>query len=127
MSHQEHHGELLKGFEKEYKEIFAGSDQAIYVYLDDSHFIYNKKFAALLGYSSPKEMMDMMKGDFLSSFVSDESQNDLASTYQKAMEKFEGSSVKIAWKKKDGSSVSKNCILVPISYEGHMMALHFIS
>lgn len=126
MSHQEHHGELLVGFAKEYKEIFDGSDQAIYVYLDENHFACNKKFASLLGYGSPKDI-EGMKGDFLGSLVSDESQNDLASTYQKAMEKFEGSSVKIAWKKKDGSSVSKNCILVPISYEGHMMALHFIS
>ncbi len=126
MSHTEHHGELLAGLVKEYKEIFDGSDQAIYVYLDENHFVCNKKFASLLGYGSPKEIEDM-RGDFLSPLVADESRDDLVSAYQKAMEKFEGSTVKITFKKKGGGSVSTTCMLVPISYEGHLMALHFIA
>ena len=111
---------------EEYKNIFEGSGQGIYVYLDDNHFVCNKKFASLLGYDSAKEIEDM-KGDFLGSFVADGSKDSLASTYQKASEKFEGSSIKVSWKKKDGGSVETNCILVPISYEGHVLALHYIA
>ncbi len=126
MSHEEHHGELLKNLAKEYKDIFESSGQAIYVYLDDNHFVCNKKFASLIGHASSKEVEEM-KGDFLGSFVTEESQNNLSSAYQKAIEKFEGSAVKISWKKKGGGSVSTTVILVPISYEGHLLALHFIS
>jgi len=126
MHHEEHHGNLLENFLKEYKNIFESSEQSIYVYLDENHFACNKKFASLLGYDSVKDF-ESMKGDFLGSFVADESQDNLASNYKKAVEKFEGSTVKITWKKKDKSSVSTTVILVPVSFEGHLCALHFIS
>lgn len=79
-----------------------------------------------MGYDSVKDF-ESMKGNFLGSLVADESQESLASTYRKAVEKFEGSTVKISWKKKDKSSVSTTVILVPVSFEGHLCALHFIS
>ena len=125
MSHEEHHGELLQSLSKEYKQILESSGQAIYVYLDDDHFLCNQKFASLLGYGSPKDV-GAVKGSFLDALVDEQSKDGLVSAYQKSQEKFEGSSIKVAWKKKDGGSVSTNCILVPISFEGHLLALHFI-
>jgi len=126
MSHEEHHGELLNNLAKEYKDIFESSHQAIYVYLDDNHFTCNKKFASILGYGSTQEI-EAMQGDFLGSFVNDESKDELVSNYQKAIQKFEGSTIKVTWKKKNGDAVPSTVIMVPISYEGHLCALHFIS
>lgn len=126
MSSPKHHTEILKNLSKEYEKIFQESEQAIYAYLDDDHFICNEKFATLLGYDSAKDV-ENIRGDFLGTFVDGKSQQDLASNYQKSMEKFEASSLKVSWKKKNGSPLSTTCIMVPISYEGHLVALHFIS
>ena len=55
MSEQKHHEELVEGFHNQLKEIFNSSKQAVYLYLDDNHKVCNKKFAEMLGFSSPAE------------------------------------------------------------------------
>ena len=51
----QHHEELIKGISNQMGTILSSSEQAIYIYLDDIHKVCNKKFASLLGYSSPEE------------------------------------------------------------------------
>lgn len=126
MSIHEHHEELIARISKEFKTIFESSKQAIYIYLDDVHKICNKKFLDLVGYKSLEEV-DQTEEAFLQALVADKSQETLVNAYQNAMEKGIGSSFKIAWKKKLGTTVDSNVILVPISFEGHLFALHFIS
>ena len=63
----------------------------------------------------------------LSKFVAEKSQETLVTNYRKAMDKMVGSTFPITWRKKSGGTVDTTVILVPISYEGHLFALHFIS
>lgn len=122
------HGEIIKAFLAEHKEIFESSDQAIYVFLDDDCRVCNDKFAKLLGYESPEEWMNVdVKGAFPDAFVDNDSQHDLVSAYQDAMNSKNGSTIKVTWKKKSGGTVDTTVILVPISFSGSLMALHFIS
>jgi len=37
------------------------------------------------------------------------------------------SDIVVSWKKKTGGSVKTKVIMVPISYDGELLALHFIS
>jgi len=124
-----HHADLITGFFKEQKQIFDNSSQAVYAFLDDDYSICNDKFAKLLGYASPEEWskVSQQEGSFLSVTVDNKSQQILASTYQNAMEKMEGSTIKVTWKKKSGGTVDTTVILVPIAYQGHIFALHFVS
>ncbi len=126
MSHPEHHAELIKALAEEYKGIFDASIQGIYIYLDDDHLVCNKKLAAMLGYSSPAEMAKI-KGPFLNAFVAGESQDDVVAAYQAAMEKMVGSTLKVTWNKNGGGTVDSTVMLVPISFQGHMCALHYVS
>lgn len=119
-----HHKDLIGGIREQLEPLFKNSTQGIYIYLDETHKACNEKLSSLLGYDSPDEWATLEP--FTEKLVAEESQNALVTAYQNAMEKFEGSSQKIVWKKKDGSEVSKTVILVPIAYEGHSMALHFI-
>jgi len=48
----------------------------------DTHKICNHKFASLLGYTSPEELLAVEK-PFTEAFVEDESQEILVSTYRK--------------------------------------------
>lgn len=126
MSHPEHHAELIKAVTEEFKDIFDKSGQGVYVYLDDDHLNCNKKLATMLGYSSPEEMLKT-EGSFLDAFVADESHDGVISAYRSAMEKMVGSTLKVTMKKKGGGTVSVNVMMVPLSFQGHLMALHYIS
>lgn len=126
MDEHGHHEELIGSITKEYQEILANSEQGVYIYLDDVHKVCNRKFAELLGYGSEGEWAKIDE-PFPSVFVAEESQETLVSSFVEAMEKNVGSTNKIVWKKKDGSSVSSQVILVPVSYNGHLFALHFVS
>ncbi len=126
MGEHDHHNELMQSIAKEYQDILANSEQGIYLYLDDTSKVCNKKFATLLGYESEDEWAKIQES-FPDAFVANESQETLISAFQDAMEKNIGSTNTIVWKKKDGSTVEATVMLVPISYEGHVFALHFVS
>lgn len=126
MTHHHDHGALVEQVAAEYEEILNGSEQAIYIFLDDDNKVCNKNFSDLLGYDSPTEWSNT-EGSFTDLFVVNESQRDLVSAYQNAMEKFVGSESAITWKTKDGKTVNTNVLLVPIVFEQHLLALHFVS
>lgn len=126
MNDQEKHEELVRGVSAQQREILENSFQAIYIYLDDSHNVFNKRFASLLGYGSVKELEDF-KGSFMSAFIAEKSQKDLVEAYKKAMDSLAASSVDIVLKKKSGGEVKTHFILAPLMYDGHTFAIHFIS
>ncbi|MFH0848018.1 MAG: hypothetical protein V1857_00765 [archaeon] len=122
----EQHHEVLAGLLEQLKEVFEGSEQGIYLYLDDHHKACNKRFASLLDYGSPEEWA-ADKRPFADVFVDERSQDALVSAYQDAMEKLVGSSISVTWRGKEGREVATRMILVPVSYRGHVFALHFVS
>lgn len=126
MEHEQlHHEELVAGISKQMKSILDSSQQAVYIYLDDNHKVCNEKFATLLGYRSPEEWARVE--DAFESFVNEGSQETLASAYHRAMEKLIPANIKVTWKKKTGGTVYSTVVLVPIAYDDHLFALHFIS
>ncbi|KKQ26395.1 MAG: hypothetical protein US39_C0001G0149 [Microgenomates group bacterium GW2011_GWC1_37_12b] len=128
MDKHEHRAELVSGFLKEQKEIFDLSDQGIYAFLDDDCRVCNSKFAKMLGYDSPEEWFKVnVKGAFPSVFLANKSQQTLVNAYQRAIEKGVGSTIEVTWKKKSGGDVDTTVILVPVAYQGHTFALHFVS
>lgn len=122
----EKHKDILKEALRHLKEVFDSSEQAMYLYLDDINKACNEKFASMLEYESPKEWASV-KENFPTAFVAEKSQTTLINAFQEAMEKGIGSSIEVEWKKKSGETAKTNVIIVPVSFEGHRMALHFIS
>jgi hypothetical protein len=125
MNEHQHHEELIKGLSDQLKQIFEKSEQGIYLYLDDTHKICNQKMASMLGFKTTREWAETTNS-FLDKYVARESQKILVDTYEKAMEKMVGSTIKVEWKSKSGDLVRTTVILVPISYSGHLFALHFV-
>jgi hypothetical protein len=125
MSEQKHHEELVEGFYNQLKKIFVSSKQAVYLYLDDNHKVCNKKFAEMQGFSSREEWAKVENP--LDVGVDKTSQDAMVSAYRDAMEKLIGSKIDVKLKKKGGSTFNASVIMVPVAYQGHMFALHFIS
>jgi len=121
-----HHEELVSGLLNQMKVIFESSEQPMYLYLDDNHWACNKRFADLLGYKSPEELVSQ-ELPILDALVSEKSQDSLVTAYGDAMEKMVGSTIEVTWKKNNGQTVDTNVILVPVAYDGHLFALHFLS
>src|SRR3989344_1984136 len=122
---KEIHEEILSWVVKEFRVILESSEQAIYVYVCDKHKLCNRKFSSMLGYNSPKEWA--IKDEMLSD-VKEKDQKTIVSAYKNAMEKKIGSSVNVSWKNsKDGSMIKTNVILIPLSYNGELFAIHFIT
>ena len=124
-SELKHHEELVKGFYDQLKQIFDSSEQAIYIYLDDNHKVCNKKFATMLGYSSPEEWAKVE--NMLEANVDKSSQQTVVAAYQDTMGKLVGSKIEIKVKTNSGMSINVSVIMVPVAYQGHLFALHFVS
>ncbi len=120
------HGDLFQNLLHELQPVLEHSEQAVYVYFDDEHKACNEKFASLLGYSSAEEW-GQAEGSFPDLFVDAQSQDTLIDAYQKGMERMMASTFKVLWKKQSGGTVDTTVILVPISYQGHLFALHFVA
>ena len=124
-SAQKHHEELVNGFYNQLKEIFDSSEQAIYLYLDDTHKICNKKFAQIQGFNSPEEWAKVENP--LEVGVEKSSQATVVSAYRNAMEKLIASKISVKLKNKSGGTFDATIIMVPLSYQGHLFALHYIT
>jgi hypothetical protein len=120
------HQDVVSKVREQLAEVFENSQQSLYIYLDEQNKLCNKRFAALLGYDSPRQWA-AVKEDFAQAFVSPKDRRTLVSAYQKAMNELSGSAVSINWRKKGGGEVPTTTILLPITFDGHRMALHFIS
>jgi hypothetical protein len=120
-----HHEELVIGLYEQMKTVIEGSEQPIFIYVDDSHKACNNKFATLLGFKSPQEWA-AIEG-FLEPFVAEKSRDTLMNAYWDAMKKMVASTSQITFVKKGGSSVESTVVLVPMSFQGHLFAVHFVT
>jgi hypothetical protein len=128
MDIRDHYAELVSGFYKEQRQIFDSSVQGVYAYLDDNCTVCNDKFAEFLGMASPAEWSKVSgQGSLLSVFVDNKSQQTLATAFQTAMEKMVGSTIKVTWNKRSGGTIDTTVMLVPVAYQDHIFALHFVS
>ena len=125
MTEEHHHEELVKGITAQLKPIMDKSAQGIYVYLDDTHKACNKKFADLLGYKSAKEWADT---EAPLADVVEADQERVIAAYEDASERMLASSLDVRFTNiKTNKPVKARVIMVPIAYDGHIFALHFIS
>ena len=124
-SEQSHHEDLVNGFHSQLKQIFDESKQAIYLYLDDNHKVCNKKFASLLGYSSPEEWAKIENP--LEENVDKSSQDAVVSAYYDATDNMIGSQIDVKLKTTSGSVFDASVIVVPVAFQNHRFALYFIS
>jgi len=122
---EEHHEKLVTDLYNQMKPIMEGSEQPIFIYLDDNHKACNNKFSSMLGFKSPQEWAE--KQGFLEVYVDGKSRETLSSAYWQAMEKKAASTIPMTWIKKDGSAMDSTLILVPMFFEGHMFSVHFVT
>ncbi len=124
MPHDEHHEHLVKELTDQLSTVFNNSDQAIYLYLDDAHKNCNQKFADLVGYKSIREWVENQTPV---ADVAEEDRDKVIEAYSEASQNFNASHLSAKIVKKDGTKISTDIIMVPITYQNEVFALHFIT
>lgn len=117
---------LIKELFNHMKSIFESSAQSVYLYLDDSHWACNNKFALLLGFKSIEEMISSTSSS-PHTLVAEESKTSFTTAYEHAIKKKAASFLEVMWKKKTGQVIVTYVILVPIAYAGELFTLYFTS
>lgn len=97
MSHDPHHEHLIRELTEQLEPIFSHSPQGIYLYLDDTHKSCNKKFAEMLGYSSPEEWV---ANEYPIGDVIEKEQEKGIKAYMDASREYKATTLPITWKKK---------------------------
>jgi hypothetical protein len=77
------------------------------------------------GFSSPEEWAKVP--NLLEAGVAKSSQDAIVSAYTNAMEKLSASKIDVQLKKKNGDTFNASVIMVPVAYQGHLFALHYIT
>ena len=121
-----HHDELVSGLYEQLRPVMENSSQGMYLYLDDVHNVFNDQMAKMLGYSSGAEMKNKADDSPLDAFIEVKSHKVVVNAFRNAMEKMAGATISVTLKKKSGGKITKKMILIPISYHGHLFALHFL-
>ena len=125
MSQNKHHEELIKGIAAQMQMVLDKSGQAIYIYLDDTHKVCNKKFATMVGYQSPEEWADT---DAPLADVMEEDQPAVIDAYMNASVKMMASTTDVRFKNvKTGKTAKASMTVAPIGYAGHIFTAHFFS
>lgn len=117
--------EAIRGVASQLAPILSGSPQGIYIYLDDAHKVCNQRFADLLGYASPEDWD--RPASFTEQYVERGSRRTLVATYQHAMQHQVAATIDVTWVRRDGASVPTTVMLVPIAFDGELLALHFVT
>jgi len=63
----------------------------------------------------------------LDPYVAEKSHDALQTAYWDSMKKMIGSTIPVTWKKKGGGTLDSTVILVPMAFQGHLFAVHFVS
>lgn len=124
VSDNPHHEHLIKEITEMFRPVLDNSPQAVYIYLDDTHKICNKKFADMLGYDSVEEWVD---NQYPVSDVDEKDQSAVINAYMNASRNLKASKTMATVKNKNGKKINTEIIMAPIAYQNEIFVLHFIN
>ena len=79
----------------------------------------------MLGYNSSEDWAKVT--GFLEPFVAEKSQEGVQSAFWDANNKMKATTIQLAFKRKGGGTVNSTMIMVPITYQGHLFWIHYIT
>jgi PAS domain S-box-containing protein len=118
------HERIISEMLEQFKPVFENSPDGVYLYLDDRHKVCNKKMADLFG-MSVEEWAAIP--DFLGGFVLPQDQELVARNFQEHVASLTRPAlIRFQARKKDGTVFTLETEMIPISWDGHPVAYHFV-
>jgi PAS domain S-box-containing protein len=118
------HSTMLAELAEQYEPLMEHSPDGVYLWLDEVHKICNARLAALFGYSVEEWQAQV---PFLDSFVAEADQERFSSNYYASVHDLT-SPIRFRFRavRADGSEFLAETDMIPITYDGHAIALHFV-
>jgi PAS domain S-box-containing protein len=119
------HEVATKELAEHLQPLFDASPDGVYVWLDEEHWICNRRFADLLGYDSPNELNDTP--NFLQRMVDEDDQQHFSWNYWNRVQALAfPTTFRFRGTRKDGSTFQAETDMIPFTYGGHTFAYHFV-
>ena len=119
------HEVATKELAEHLQPLFDASPDGVYVWLDEEHWICNRRFAELLGYDSPDELNDTPS--FLQRMVDEDDQQHFSWNYWNRVQALAfPTTFRFRGTRKDGSTFQAETDMIPLTFGGHTFAYHFV-
>jgi PAS domain S-box-containing protein len=118
------HKNVIAEIGEHFRPILENSPDGVYLWLDETHKICNDRLAKLFGYTV-EEWCE--QEPFLGSFVAEEDrQLYLWNYHHRVADLAFPVTFRFRALRRDGSSFDAETDMIPITYEGHPLAYHFV-
>lgn len=118
------HEKVLNELLEQFTPVFLHSPDGVYLYLDDNHKICNKRMADMFG-MTVEEWSKLP--NFLEGFVAPQDREMVASNYQKHVGALTRPvTFRFNAIRKNGETFTAETEMIPISWNGHPIAYHFV-
>jgi PAS domain S-box-containing protein len=116
--------DLMQALAEQYRPVLQNSPDGVYLWLDETHKICNERLARMFGYT----VEEWCKTEpFLESFVAQEDRGTCSWNYHNRVAALAFPvTFRFRGRRKDGSTFAAETDMIPISYEGHAIAYHFV-
>ena len=118
------HEEAIPRLAEHLQPVFEASPDGVYVWLDETHWTCNEKFAELFGFTIA-ELENTP--NFLQLRVHEDDQERFSSNYWNRVQEL-ASPVTFRFRgvRKDGSTFPAETDMIPLTFGGHTIAYHFV-
>ncbi|HEX5937696.1 MAG TPA: PAS domain-containing protein [Actinomycetota bacterium] len=119
------HEVATKELAEHLRPLFDASPDGMYVWLDEEHWICNRRLAELFGFDSPDELNDTP--NFLQRMVHEDDQQHFSWNYRSRVQaQAFPATFRFRGKRRDGSDIQLETDMIPLTFGGHTFAYHFV-
>ena len=118
------HEEVTDQLVEHLRPVFDGSPDGVYVWLDETHWVCNQRFAEIFGYGAPSELNNTPH--LLQRIVDEEDQGAVSYNYWNRVQPLAFPvTFRFRGVRADGGSVLVETDMIPLTFGGHTFAYHF--
>lgn len=118
------HDDVVPQLAEHLQPIFESSPDGVYVWLDETHWTCNERFATMFGY--PVEELENTPY-LLQRLVHEDDQGNVSWNYWNRVQALSfPATFRFTGVRKDGSTFLAETEMIPLTFGGHTVAYHFV-
>jgi PAS domain S-box-containing protein len=118
------HEDVLNALEANFRPILDRSPQGVYLWLDETHKLCNERLARMFGYTVAEWRAVPA---FLEYFVTPEDRERFSDNFYRSVHELTAPiTFRFRALRKDGSTFLAETDMIPIVYQSHQIAYHFV-
>jgi PAS domain S-box-containing protein len=118
------HQDTIREIAAQYRPVLEQSPDGVYLWLDEHHKVCNERLAAMFGYSVDEWAE---QAPFLDTFVAEEDRGIYSWHYHNRVAALAfPATFRSRALRKDGTTFAAETDMIPVSFNGHAVAYHFV-